>query len=134
MVELFLWREKALYQGLCQVSSHPAHGIVAVYQRLEPENTIDRIAWLFSDQPQLPEVTTDDYSEEEKAIERARSQAVARVFAEGSLHALLQLAPCSQVPYALGYIAGKSEQTAEITWQHPRCYPWARRCEIGQSG
>ena len=27
LVERFLWREKPLYQGLTEVSSHPAHGI-----------------------------------------------------------------------------------------------------------
>jgi hypothetical protein len=29
LVERFLWREKQLYQGLTEVSSHPAHGIDA---------------------------------------------------------------------------------------------------------
>jgi transposase-like protein len=56
LVERFLWREKQLYQGLTEVSSHPAHGIhtwIGKYHRAERQEKEVNDAHLYDELKRL---------------------------------------------------------------------------------
>ncbi len=91
--------------------------LAALYSRLEPASLVDRVAWLFSSSPQLPEVApyerddakhSERYEAEQLAIREAREAAVRELVAVGSLpHLVEELLERVENAFVLGRFVGQ---------------------------
>lgn len=64
----------------------------AVYERFEPEGGLERYAWLFGHNPRVAGIDRRDWQVRQEALARLRRDAVARLYREGGLEAVFQLA------------------------------------------
>src|SRR5262249_50739149 len=86
----------------------------AVYHRLEPVDPVRRTAWLFDRNPELLDVTGDDWRVEEEARERERRNAIQGFIQQGAVDQLLRLADHAVEAGAVGYYIGFSDLGDEV--------------------
>ncbi len=85
----------------------------AAYDRLEPEDPVQRFAWLFEYDPDLLSVHGSDWRDQEEARTRQRQEAVDWLVQQGVVDQLLRFAEHVQDPWAVGYHTGQSGITDE---------------------
>ena len=77
----------------------------AGYHRLEPTDPVRRIAWLFSRQPELLNVTGNDWQAEDRDRDHARTAALVEVVEIAGPDIVLQLAENVEDPFMVGWHA-----------------------------
>jgi hypothetical protein len=87
------------------------------YDNLAPNDSVSRHAWLFSSRPQLPDGVSEDWKENEKALNNARIEAVEQIFGQGSLSELLQVTTQVQEPWSFGFAIGQSQIALQVEYQ-----------------
>ncbi len=81
----------------------------AAYKRFETGDAKSRNAWLFSNSPDLPEVSRSDWETWHTALNDARLSAAREIYKQGGLDYLLETAEEIEQPRELGFVIGKSE-------------------------
>jgi hypothetical protein len=87
------------------------------YENLEPPDSISLYAWLFSASPQLPDGVSEDWQENEKALNNARIEAIEQIFGQGGLSELLQVASQVYYPIQFGVAIGQSKIASQVECQ-----------------
>jgi hypothetical protein len=87
------------------------------YDNLEPPDSISRYAWLFSSRPQLPDGVSEDWQENENALNNARIEAVEQIFGQNGLSELLQVASQVYFPIQFGVAIGQSKIASQVEYQ-----------------
>jgi hypothetical protein len=82
------------------------------YERFEPNEPIDKYAWLFTNGPKLMEPFSRDWQARQQAIVRARMEAVEQVYDQGGLPLLLTMADSVEQPDELGMTLGNDKLLA----------------------
>lgn len=79
-------------------------------QKFEPENLVERYAWLFTACPVLLEVNrSKDYSGYCALLSEKRMDALQSVYQQSGLNGLVELARRIELPFEMGTLLGKSE-------------------------
>ena len=73
----------------------------AVYERLAPDDALERVSWLFARQVMLPKPLSPGWEMAERDVDAARREAVRSLLSEGGVAAILTLARQAEAP---GYI------------------------------
>ena len=73
----------------------------AIYERLAPDDGLERVSWLFARQVMLPRPSSPGWEMAERDVDAARREAVRSVLSEGGVAAILALARQAEAP---GYI------------------------------
>src|SRR5207244_5166104 len=81
--------------------------------RFEPTDFVVRYGWLFTGWPQMPDGRdVDDHAETEKAIQKARQDAVLTILSSAGLSGVIALSRSVEVPGYLGATLGSCELPA----------------------
>jgi hypothetical protein len=92
----------------------------AVAKRLEPEQNVERFAYLFGWRPDLPEVDRHDFAAQEQRLHELRIDAVRKTIDIAGINGLRALATRAPVTHFLGWVIGEvapEEMTPELaTW------------------
>jgi hypothetical protein len=80
-----------------------------VYGRFEPNDIVDKHAWLFTNGPKLLKPFGDDWQARDVAITQAREDAVKGVYAQGGYQLVLMMAECVEQPEQLGFTVGSGD-------------------------
>jgi hypothetical protein len=100
--------------------SLPAHildRLEAVYDRLAPDDPLERIAWLFQQSVQLPKPSAEGWRAEERDIETARLEAAHALYAKEGASSVLALSRLSDAAGWLGkalYDGGLSPAEVDV--------------------
>jgi excisionase family DNA binding protein len=78
----------------------------SIVEKLKPEDSAERLAYLFDWHPTLGDVDPHDFAAYERALNERRKEAVAQTIKEGSLDGLRKLAERSSVPGHVGWMVG----------------------------
>ena len=88
--------------------------LYSVYQKLEPNDLINRYSWLFSLQPEIPEISTHDHKEQMKEAEKLRQEAARKILDEYDPETFLELAQHIDEPYWLGFYVGAIDNQEKL--------------------
>lgn len=86
-------------------------GLEQLYHRIQSTDPIERCKWLFAGRPKLLEVH-ENWTTEQDAISRARSEALGALFQRDGLQGVLGLVSTVQEPWALGFVLAQEEFVA----------------------
>lgn len=93
-----------------------------IYEQIEPDDPIDRNAWLFSHRPKLIGPFGDDCRARDQALVTARQEVVQALYERGGLPLLLTFADQVEQPGELGFALGRStfaiEEEDTLLGQH----------------
>ncbi len=88
----------------------------AIYDRLTPEDLVERYAWLFEADPELPEPSGEGWEADERALDARRSAAARELLASGDPNPIIESARRVETAAHLGralYGAGLEEATLD---------------------
>jgi hypothetical protein len=77
-----------------------------LYERMQPEDRLDRVAWLFNARPEPPKCTEKDWRKREELVQALRRDAVQSLAGEDSSQ-LLKLAEKVEYPRGIGFALGQ---------------------------
>ena len=80
-----------------------------IYTRFKPDDPLVQWSWLFANEPAFPHAGYTNLRKREKAIARARVQAVKELFRLGGLPMLLEFTRCVDQPWHVGGALGQSD-------------------------
>jgi hypothetical protein len=87
--------------------SEAVERLETVYNRLTPTDTIQRVAWLFTQRPDLLEGEPSDGVDRPELIDTARAEAIRSVLSDGGTPALLSLARVAEQPGQVGQMVAR---------------------------
>ncbi|MBL8624652.1 MAG: helix-turn-helix domain-containing protein [Myxococcales bacterium] len=88
----------------------------AIYDRLTPEDLVERYAWLFERHPKLPEPSGAGWQADEQAVEAVRRASAKILLAEGGIDAVIATSGRVETAGYLGralYVEGLDETTLD---------------------
>jgi hypothetical protein len=90
--------------------------LAEAYQRLEPDDPIQRYVWLFTHHSDVPGGDTNDWRGHHRTVEEAQNEAARVVYEVGGLASLMDLAMAAEQPGEVGRTLGRMRllQTHEV--------------------
>lgn len=82
-----------------------------LYERMQPADRLDRVAWLFNARPEPPKCTEKDWRKREEVVQALRREAVESL-ADDDGSQLLRLAEKVEYPRLIGFALG------QLRWEH----------------
>lgn len=98
----FLSRHRSLPEAEWALPAEHLAAIDSVFRRFEPEDVVDRHAWLFSDRPALPDGREHDWEAHHRLLEERRVEAARALHAALTPPELITLSTTLRQPGVLG--------------------------------
>ncbi|GJG88829.1 hypothetical protein tb265_40100 [Gemmatimonadetes bacterium T265] len=104
----FLNRHRSVPEADWALPAERLAAIDAVFGRFEPEDVVDRHAWLFSNRPALPEGREHDWKAQHQLLETRRVEAARALYTTRAPSDLIALSTTLEQPGALGAALAES--------------------------
>ena len=102
----FVGKHRAYRDARWSLDDEALRPLDAVARRLEPDDPVERHAWLFDWRPHLPGADRDDYDAQQRILAQARRDAVAATLEVAGWAGIERLAGAARLPEEVGWHAG----------------------------
>lgn len=103
-----IYRHRRFADAQWAMPKHDVDCLSRLYMRFQPKNSIDRIAWLFTQWPELPDVDEKDHEKYRQAVFEKQASACQALYRAGGINSLFALAEVAEHSGVLGWALGKS--------------------------